>query len=395
MNTLLNVPFSLFEHRSAKNYTGPLHFSSLLIKEFTKRKEGFTAIVFEKTKPHPKTFFKARKVKQGKNTWLVFNIWIPTAKIIQSKEKMDAETRSIINKIKAVIKSTKPNMYYLNGFSALTFLIMQAVHELDLPMVTTHHGLWLKEWMSLRKDLIKSSTKYRKELEKDTVRYATKNIFLSSLSLREFEKHLVKVPKNQLEFIKIPYNPAFVNRSYPKPNKDQKLKILLVGRWDAVKNHEAYFNLAKRAKEKGLPWTFYTIANIFPYPHYDDIKNQYSDYIKVVPTMSAEELKKMYKKCNITLVPSHFDVYPGVVTESILQNRPILISANVGWVDDFKKHGIEHWITNFNDSDKVLEKIKQVSKEQVPKSLYNEVMTNNNPNYVFDKYFNLFNEIAK
>jgi glycosyltransferase involved in cell wall biosynthesis len=395
MNILVNVPYSLFEQKSAKRYVGPLHFSSMFLKSFEKSPHSFTAIVFEKTTPRTGTYFKSRVVKDGKNKWLVFNIWISTVKIVRSRQRMDKETASLIKKVKKAIQDTAPDAFFLNGFSALTFLLMQSIKELGMPTISTHHGIWYKEYIALKKKYIKSPIRYRKELEKDTVRISDKNIFLSNLSLQVFEKNLMKVPKNQLELVKIPYNPAFVNRQYPKPNKSKPLKLLLVGRWDAVKNHEAYLALAKRAKELGLGWTFYSVCNIGPYPHYDDIREDYLKHIKVIPTMSAQKLKKMYQKCNVVVMPSHFDVYPGVITESVLQNRPSVISPNVGWVDEFRRHGVEHWITDFKDTDKTLKRIAEVSKDQVPKSLYNEVLRHNNPEDVFRKYYQLFEEITQ
>ncbi len=395
MNILLNVPYSVYENKASKNYTGPLHWSNMLIKAFSKTKHSFTAVVFEKSEKKDKPYFKSKLVKDGRNKWLVLNIWIPTALIIASKAHYTPEARGIIDQVKKAILATKPDAYYVNGFSALTFLLMQAAHELDIPSIATHHGIWLKEYMALRRDLIKTSIKWRKELEKDIVRYATKNIFLSNLSLREFERHLIKVPKNQLEFVRIPYNPIFANKKKPAKNKNgKKLNILMVGRWDAVKNHGAYLELAKEAQRQKLPWTFFSVCNIFPYSHYDNIKEDYLKYIKVIPAMSAAELKKMYAKADIVIIPSHFDVYPGVVTESILQNRPMLISKNVGWVDEFKLHGVEHWIDSFSNPRKTLLKIKQTAKENVPASLYNDVLHHNNPSFVFKKYFELFEEVA-
>ncbi|MBX4187856.1 MAG: glycosyltransferase family 4 protein [Candidatus Doudnabacteria bacterium] len=397
MNVLVNLPYSLYQTRKAKKFTGPLHFSSMLLKSFSKSNNTFTGIVFEKMEKRKNTFFKSRLVKDGKNQWLIFSIWIPTNKIIELKDrKSDPATKIIVEKIKNAIIETNPDIFFLNGFSALTFLLLTAVHEIDLTMVVTHHGIWLKEWMALRKDLVKKSgIKFRREIEKDTVRFAKKNIFLSKLSLREFEKHLIKVPKNNLEFITIPYNPTFLNRSYPKKNQGKNLNILFVGRWDAVKNHEAYLAIAKKAHELNLPWSFYSVCNIFNYPHYADIQSDYEKYINVLPTVPAKELKKIYKMSHVSIVPSHFDVYPGVVTESLLQNRPAIISPNVGWIDEYIKHGIKHWVADFSNHNSVIQKIKKISGENVPKSLYNQIVEENNPKYVFKRYHSLFEQLYK
>ena len=369
----------------------------MFLNSMGKSKHRLTTIIFERmTKPKDgKNRFASRIETTHRDSWLVFNIWVTTGQILKSTTKFDPDTRLLIEQIKESIKKTKPDIFFLNGFSALTFLVLKAVHELDIPVVTTHHGIWLKEYMALKSLVKKNTIKYRKELERDTVRYATKNIFLSNLSLKEFEKHLIKVPKNQLEFIRIPYNPVFVHKTMPKQHHTKNLKLLMVGRWDGVKNHEAYLALAKRAKQLKLPWTFYSVCNLYDYPHYNKIRKDYEKYIKVLPGMGPEALKNVYLDCDITVLPSHFDVYPGVVTESILQNRPSVISKNVGWVDEFKKHGIEHWITDFTNPDKAIAKIKQVSQEQVPKSLYNDILVNNNPALIFKQYFKLFERMKK
>jgi glycosyltransferase involved in cell wall biosynthesis len=396
MNILVNVPYSLFEKRSEKKYIGPLHFSNMLIKSFAKTPHSFTAVVFEKVKPTDKPYFKSRVVRDGKNRWLVLNVWLPTAKILAARQKVDPETRKIIEGLTRAISATKPDVFFLNGFSALTFLLMQAVGCLKTPMISTHHGIWYREYMALRKDLVKSPIKFRKELEMDTVRLSKKNVFLSKLSLQVFEKNLMKVPKSQLEFVKIPYNPVFANKKLPAPSpKSEKLNVLMVGRWDAVKNHEAYLEIAKAARTMRLPWNFYSVCNITDYPHYDHIKDEYRKYVKVLGTMSAEDLKRTYRKSHVIVVPSHFDVYPGVVTECLLQNRPALISPNVGWIDEFTRHGLRHWVDNFKSPKQTLKKIKQLSRESVPKALYDEVLARNNPGNVLKKYFSMFEEISQ
>lgn len=385
----------MYESREQKKFTGPLHFSSMLLKSFQSSKHSFTAIVFEKMEKQERTTFSARLEKMGKNQWLIFRVWIPTKEIIKLKGRPHPDTSKLVEFVGEKLKESRSDIFFLNGFSALTFILMFAVNRLKIPMMATHHGIWYKEWKALDPKLIKKSgVKFRVEIEKDTVRFAKKNVFLSKLSLREFQKHLIKIPKANLEFIPIPYNPVFASKKMPKRRKDKEdLKILFVGRWDAVKNHEAYLNLAKRAKQLGLPWTFSSVVNIFPYKHYDPIRSEYEKYIQVMPTVPAKELKKVYLSSDLTVVPSHFDVYPGVVTESLLQNRPSLISENVGWIDHYREHGIKHWIMDFTSPDKVIAKIKQISREDVPKSLYKRILKENEPKRVFKQYYNLFQQL--
>lgn len=388
MNILFNSHPGFFTQKN-KVYTGTQHFTDSFIQHLKNTKHSFTGLVFERKK-QIENQFKYRVVKHEKNSWIVVNSWVKSANIINNKP----QARFVIENLKAAISKAKPDLFFLNGFSALASLILTAAHELDIPIVTTHHGIWYKEYSVLHQ-VLRREYKARIALERKITQFSAKEIFISKLSLREYEKHICKVPQTKRLIIPIPYKPVFANTKIPLPNSKQPLKILLVGRWDGVKNHEAYLKLAKEAKRQKLNWQFYSVTDITDWPHYKHIANDYKKNIAVFPSMLPKQLKKIYQKINIVVVPSYFETFSGVVMESLMQNRPALISKNVGWVDDYKTLGLSRWIVDFNNPKIIIAKIKVETKRSVPIKIIKQITKNNHPTRIFNKYVKVFESIAK
>jgi glycosyltransferase involved in cell wall biosynthesis len=231
-------------------------------------------------------------------------------------------------------------------------------------------------------------------MESDIVRLSDKNVFISQYSLKQYEKHLVKVPRSKLEVIPLPYNPVFLKSS--KPNKPKKLKIGFFARWDKVKNHEAYLALARTAKEMGLDWEFYTLAQIGEsYTFYQHIYHEYVKRIKILKPVTADRMPAMYAKMDVLVLPSKFETFSGVVMESLMQNRPILVSPGVALAQTLKRNGLGKWVDKFDNPKATLRKIEWLSRQKVPASLRKQLIKENSPKRIFDRYHKLLKEAIK
>lgn len=379
-------------------YVGAQHFTNMFAMYWDKTKHSYIAFVFERPKDK-KLGISYKTFKRGKHQWIVVKLWIPTAEILKIHSgKESKDVRKVLDKLASIINAQKPDLFFMNGFSALAYLLFIAAHRAGIPIVATHHGLWIKETEAVqrvKKIFSKNDLEFRRKVESDLARYSKKNIFLTPLSQREYSKRLLKVPKSQVEYIALPYNPVFVSKVKAKPfTKDKKvIKIGIVARWDAVKNFPAYIVIAKEARKQGLAWEFYAVTNPVPNSWLDAHLKSFKEYIIQVNPMPPEKLKKFYQEMDLIVVPSYFETFCGVVIEALLQGRPVMVSPTVGTGDMLKQFGLNAWITQFNNPKTVIGKIKKIAKTSPPKKLINHIISHNHPDAIFKQYESLFKKV--
>lgn len=379
----------------AKSYTGAQHFTSNLLVYFENTLHTLIGVAFDT--PLKERGISTECVYKGETPWLMVRMLLPTLDILKIPiGEEDEKTREIINHLAEAFLALKPDLFFLNGLSAITYILMRAAVKAGIPIVTTHHGLWFWE-ASVHPGISKMGIELRKKIERETVIFSEKNIFLSPLSLRFFEKHVGAIPPHQAVVITLPYNPLFCEqKKRPTHLKKESFRVGLIGRWDPVKNHHAYLALAKEAKRQELDWEFVAATSMsHSTAALEDIYEEYTECIETYPHMQPEELKTFYEALDIVLVPSHVETFCGVVMEAILQGKPVLISPGVGWVDAFEEYGLAHWITSFEDPARVIEKIKHIVHEVPPQKLVDDVLHDNHPEVVFAQYEKLFQEVVR
>ena len=169
----------------------------------------------------------------------------------------------------------------------------------------------------------------------------------------------------------------------------------MVGRWDIIKNHEAFLNIAMLSNKLNLSWEFYSVTTIPETKNKIKLKNNYKKYIKILPPMDKNKLNNFYSEMDLMILPSHFDVSPHVVIEAAVLNTPTLISKGVGHVDIIKKFNNNDFIIDFLDSNKVINRINKIKNKKYSKELIEEFKKIHSTNNVIKEYFNVFNKIKK
>jgi len=278
--------------------------------------------------------------------------------------------------------------------SIANWFIIKAAYELEIPLIVNHLGLWFKEITSYGGS--PAGLKIMREMEKDSSRLASKNIFLSKLSYKEFNKGLIKVPKNKYELVFNPVDNVYTKGRITKQVKRNNIKIGIVARWDPIKNHKAILKLVKEAKKQRLPWEFYSVTTLHKkYSWSKDIKDEYEKNINIVRPMTPDNLKKFYEEMNILLLPSHFDVSPTVVMEAMFRNRTTLISSTVGLANTYQENGGSDLIVNFSKPKEVIKKIKKEAYKNPPKKLVKFIKSNYQGKNVYPKYLNIIKSLIK
>lgn len=377
-----------------KDYTGATHFTSNFFTYFERTPHILMGVAFEN--PSQSKIMKIKRHRKEKAPWLLIDFSVPTRDILcLPSGEADEYITDAVDRIAEEFASLKPDVFFLNGFSAKAYLLFRAAVKAGIPVVSAHHGLWFLEAFA-HSIIPPEAILRRKAAERDIVALSAKNIFLSYLSKRVFEEYVGEIPPEHFSLIALPYNSLFAEREdIPTPLR-KKIRVGMVGRWDPIKNHQAYLVLAKEAKARGLDWEFVAATLLNPKVEaLVNIHEEYPEFITVYPHMDPEELREFYRSLDIVVVPSHFETFCGVVMEAMLQGKPVLISPGVGWVDAFEEYGLEHWITLFENPARVLEKIKQVVHEAPPQRLIDDVLRDNSPDAVFSLYEKLFSEVVE
>ncbi|MDQ3015027.1 MAG: glycosyltransferase [bacterium] len=325
--------------------------------------------------------------------------------IVRAKIKGDSSQilEVPIARLTALMRESKPDIVFLNGFGMLNWMLLKAARTVGIPTVIQHAGIWTKE-LRIHKDLYTlAGRKMMEEMEKDSTRLTAAEIFLNEWSKDYYHSNVAKRSDNEDHIIPLPFNFSTfkdlrteVSRISTPFELDTKLfNIGIIARWDKIKNHKAILALAKEINHQKLPWQIYAVTTIPDIPKYKKIKKEYEKYIKVIPALDRPGVSAFCQSVDLLIQPSLFDVSPTVVLEAISSGTPIAISPTVGHVHNFLKHQAIDWVLDFSDARQVVGKIKKISGRPMPNDLKNFLISAHDHRNVFDAYLNLFSRIGR
>lgn len=306
---------------------------------------------------------------------------------------LDNALEPMISYFFALIEEVKPDIIFLNGFGMLPWMLMKAGHAAGVPIVIQHGGIWKKEIEMYRDMYHPTKRKILCGMEREISQYVDHEIFLNKRSWDVYNESVVTVRAKNASIIPLPC--VSVMHYKKKEEKKDAYAIGIVARWDRIKNHEAVLRLAKEAKKKGLPWTFYAITSIPQTNIKKKFKNEYRAFIIVEKPKNRGDVTRFFQKMDLMILPSHFDVSPFVVIEAAMEGTPTLISPNVGHVDEYKKEGASRWVIDFSDEEKVVRRIKSIIGKPVPKKLVRSFEKLHDPKRVCDRYLTLFEQVRR
>lgn len=296
--------------------------------------------------------------------------------------------------VREFIQRINPDVVFLNGFSVCTWILMEAASQEGLPIVIQHAGIARVEFEQYKHLYSLAGRKMMLAMEQDIVKAATTQVFLNNHSRDAFSLFVAPTPANKSLIIPLPYDETYARRALALKKKGvartQEIIIGCVARWDRIKNHRAVLAIAREAAKQGLPWTFRSVTRV-PETSFDHtFKTAYRRTINVIPPMPQEELLSFYDSVDLMILPSHFDVSPGVVMEAALAGKPTLISTGVGWNSEYMEFGLKDWIADFSDPKRIVRTIKQHLKKPLSPRFQTMVRTKHAPNTVFTAYLRAF-----
>jgi glycosyltransferase involved in cell wall biosynthesis len=387
---------------------GPANFARLFFNFTDKnsKKHLWQGIIFREL-DQKNNSYSLSKTKDLRANREIFLFKMPrsfTTAILKANK--DGDPRLIlsepISRLSKFIKKISPDIVFLNGFSLGNWIIMEAARLANVPIAVQHAGLWGVE-LDIYKDFYSpAGIKMMKDMERDVSRFATAEIFLNNFTKEYFDKNILKDKRQRRSLVKV--IPLPVELSFFKSRRQKNSRFLfdrktfhigIIARWDRIKNHEALADLAQAANKKGLPWLFHSVTKIPDSKKKAALKNKYRRNIDIIGHLTKEDIKEFCSSNDLMIVPSKFDVSPTTLLEALACGTPTAISKNVGFVDDYKKHGAKDWIVDFDNPDKAIRQIKKILRKKIPVKLINELERKHDSKKILKEYLSLFQEITK
>ena len=338
-----------------------------------------------------------------------YKLYAPKSRLkalTQAKIKQDPSRlfKGSIDQLASLIKRQKPDVVFLNGFGIFNWLLLKAAEQTATPVVIQHAGIWTKE-LEIHKSLYTvAGRKMMAEMEKDSSRLASAEVFLNEWSKDYYRRHVAKRADKQTYIIPLPFDFNLFKGLSRRGQKNklslpgfdhQKFNIGVIARWDEIKNHQAILALAKEAKRLKLPWAFHVVTSIPDLPKYEKARRSYEREIKVIPSLDRDGISRFCRTVDLLLQPSLFDVSPTVVLEAVALNTPIVISPNVGYVHDFKTHGAEPWVIETKNAASMVKHIIRLARQPMPMSIKKQLRKAHDHKRVFNAYLKVFSQVGR
>ncbi|MBY0328594.1 glycosyltransferase, partial [Patescibacteria group bacterium] len=238
------------------------------------------------------------------------------------------------------------------------------------------------------------------DMERDTIKWCAHHIFLNEFSKNVFiDLYTIKRQKSfASSVIPLPIElPVLTTSNKTTRNKEAAVNIGMVARWDSIKNHSALLRLAQSAI-RPKNWTIHSVVAVNA--SRSDFAKEYVNSITIVEPMPPEKLTRFYEAMDVILLPSNFDVSPTVAAEALLVGKPVIISDQVGWVNDFITVGLKDHVISPNISGTalvntirdVVSAINTNSKKYA--TLVKQIRYDHEPKRVFTEYASVFNSVV-
>ncbi|MFA5021236.1 MAG: hypothetical protein WC517_04230, partial [Patescibacteria group bacterium] len=127
-------------------------------------------------------------------------------KISRAPKKINAakEFKSAIDLLAGLMKKTKTDVIFLNGYALSNWLILKAAETAAIPVAIQHAGIWTKELEMYHDFYSPAGRKMMEDMEKEITKIAAAEIFLNDWSRKYFNTKVGKTAGDKTHIIPLP-----------------------------------------------------------------------------------------------------------------------------------------------------------------------------------------------
>lgn len=303
-------------------------------------------------------------------------------------EPYPVEINEILSDVTSAVERIAPEVIVLSGFGVSNWYLAEAARRLGIPFVLSHHGFWFHEIgnapAAIQPRLLR--------MEQSATEQAAVNVYLNTWSRQLMHQHYPTTLREDDHVIPLPYNPVFLEDVEPLPlDVSEKIVVGFVARWDTIKNVVVVRELAEQARD------MYVISpmRIGLRTELKEEEQRFREVVDVREPMLPEDLVRLYRRCDVMILPSRFDVSPTVVMEAALQGKGTIISPNVGWIDLYERHHMNDWVVRDVTAQHLEEAIRTCHALSPPRAFLDEIREKHHPDRVFDLWSSLIQGLRK
>lgn len=307
-----------------------------------------------------------------------------------------------------VVKNFSAELIKDIGFSDIDILHFQGVHRLL--------SRWLLQKAVRKKIKILTTHALQESIEivrQSRCSFLINNFFIDSLksmdhiiALSESDLRLLihlGLPKNKITVIPNGIDPKKFDVRKHFIERNEKIKILCVARFDKNKNYESLIYALSKLKKDGLNFEAYFIGAVSDNEYFKKIieiikKRGLEKFIKIGVSLDDPALIDCYLSCDLFVLPSSMETFPLVILEAMYAGLPIVATC-VGGIPDIMKNGVNGFLVPPNDPQQLYKRCLQLLKDN---KLRNEMGTINKKiaeNYTWSKItsstYNLYQQLME
>ena len=260
--------------------------------------------------------------------------------------------------IRGILNETRPDVVLLSGTYYLPWLISIAAKKENIPVILWYSGVLSKETEHYPDTLRKLFL----SMEKAVVKNSSQIIFPSVLCKKIVEELVVKGKIKNSYVVPNPVASIFTDPSAVDASIERR--IAAVGRYSGIKNFNKFFELHLELQKRKWRHTASFVTNP------DANLKTMPESVELLPSMTAEGLKKFYLSQGLIVCPSTFETFGNVPMEAACLGIPVLVSETMGCTEVLKKVGLANMVISFDDIGKVTDRAQELCGQSIlPKQL--------------------------
>jgi len=273
-------------------------------------------------------------------------------------KNVESSFKEPINIIRHILRETRPDVVLLSGTYYMPWLISIAAKKENIPIVLWYSGVLSKETEHYPEKLKKLFL----AMEKAVVKNSSQIIFPSALCKKTVEELVVRGKIKNSYVVPNPVASIFTDPSAVDASIERR--IAAVGRYSRIKNFKRFFELHLELQKRKWRHTASFVTNPDA-----DLKAM-PKKIELLPSMTAEGLKKFYLSQGLIVCPSTFETFGNVPMEAACLGIPVLVSETMGCAEVLKKVGLANMVISFDDIGKVADRAQELCGQSIlPKQL--------------------------